>query len=114
MKTIKLRTILAFILLTMSSSFAISQTNINKNEDFKVVGFHLDLRIQVMKPDALKDFASELASFGINTLLMEWEATFPFETHPIISNKYAYTKDEIDEFISHCEKVNHHPLRRWL
>jgi len=106
MKTIKLRTILAFILLTMSSSFAISQTNINKNEDFKVVGFHLDLRIQVMKPDALKDFASELASFGINTLLMEWEATFPFETHPIISNKYAYTKDEIDEFISHCEKLN--------
>lgn len=78
-------------------------TNVN---DFKVVGFHLDLRIQVMKPEALKDFAKELAGKGINTLIMEWEGTFPFEKHPLIPNKYAYTKNEIKEFISFCSGLN--------
>lgn len=106
MKITKLIPILALILLLMGSTLAISSSELSKKEDFKVVGFHLDLRIQVMKLDALKNFASELASFGINTILMEWEATFPFETHPLIPNKYAYSKAEIDDFINHCEKLN--------
>lgn len=77
----------------------------NNNKEFSIKGFHLDLRIQVMKLDALKDFADELSSFGINTLIMEWEATFPFESHPLIPNKYAYTKEEIAEFIRHCRNL---------
>lgn len=72
---------------------------------FPVKGFHLDLRIQVMKPEALKAFANELAAFGINTLVMEWEATFPFESHPVIPNRHAYTKAEIAGFVSHCKKL---------
>lgn len=69
---------------------------------FKVKGFHLYFRVQVMPLPALKAFIDELASFGINTLVMEWEASFPFQQHAIISNKYAYTEDDVKEIIAYC------------
>ncbi len=73
--------------------------------DFKVKGFHIDLRIQVMTPQALHEFATELAGFGINTLVMEWEASYPYEKHATISNKLAYTRDEIHSFIRYCKQL---------
>ncbi|HEU5052443.1 MAG TPA: beta-N-acetylhexosaminidase [Hanamia sp.] len=78
---------------------------IAQQKDFVIKGFHLDLRIQVMKMDALKKFAKTLSEDGINTLVMEWEGTFPFEKHPLIPNRYAYTKEEIKSFISYCGKL---------
>jgi hypothetical protein len=47
--------------------------------------------------------AEELAGFGFNTLIMEWEATFPYSGHPLIPNRYAYTKEEISGFIAYCK-----------
>ena len=55
-----------------------------------------------MKMGALKKFAKTLSESGINTLVMEWEGTFPFEKHPLIPNRYAYTKQEIKSFINYC------------
>ncbi len=69
---------------------------------FIIKGFHLDLRIQVMTMDTLKAFALKLSEGGINTLIMEWEGTYPFEKHPLIPNRYAYTKSEIVSFIKYC------------
>ncbi|OBX26071.1 N-acetyl-beta-hexosaminidase [Gelidibacter algens] len=84
-----------------------AQNRVNtENHDFKVKGFHLDLRIQVMTPNALKAFATELAGFGMNTLVMEWEGTYPFEKHATISNKYSYSREEVKDFIDHCEKLD--------
>lgn len=95
-----------FMLLLLVAGMAIGHSEPDKKDKkFTIKGFHLDLRIQVMKLDALKDFADELSSHGINTLIMEWEATFPFESHPVISNQYAYTKEEIADFINYCEKL---------
>ncbi|MBL1409375.1 beta-N-acetylhexosaminidase [Sphingobacterium faecale] len=74
-------------------------------QDFAVRGFHLDLRIQVMKMPALKKFAKQLHEGGINTLIMEWEATYPFENHPLIPNQFAYTKNEVKEFVRYCEDL---------
>src|SRR5690606_6642815 len=73
--------------------------------DFKVKGFHLDLRIQVMTPQALHEFAEELADFGINTLVMEYEASYPYEKHATISNHLAYSRQEVKAFIAHCEQL---------
>ncbi len=70
--------------------------------NFAVRGFHLDLRIQVMTMPALKNFALRLSQSGINTLIMEYEATYPFEKHPMIPNRYAYTKKEIEDFVAYC------------
>jgi hypothetical protein len=78
---------------------------IAQQKDFVIKGFHLDLRIQVMKMDASKKFAKTLSEDGVNTLIMEWEGTFPFEKHPLIPNRYAYTKEEIKSFISYCGKL---------
>lgn len=70
--------------------------------DFSVKGFHIDLRIQPMPIAALRTLADELADFGLNTLLVEWEATYPYDRHAIISNEYAYTRDELKSFVSYC------------
>ncbi|MCH7412093.1 family 20 glycosylhydrolase [Belliella sp. R4-6] len=84
--------------------FAENTWDTNK-KDFKIKGFHLDLRIQVMTPEALKDFAEEMHGFGLNTLIVEWEGTYPFSKHATISNEYSYSRQEIEDFISFCEKL---------
>ena len=53
---------------------SISQAKTNVSEDsLSIRGFHLDLRLQVMKMPALKNFALHLSKQGINTLVMENE-----------------------------------------
>src|SRR6059058_5083000 len=76
-----------FSVLFAITLFLFSQPATAQEKDFVVKGFHLDLRIQVMKMDALKAFAKKLSEQGINTLVMEWEGTYPFEKHPLIPNK---------------------------
>ncbi|MBL8024882.1 MAG: family 20 glycosylhydrolase [Fibrobacteres bacterium] len=76
-----------------------------KQRAFTVKGFHLDLRVQVMKMDALKALARDISEMGLNTLVMEWEATFPFKTNPLIPSAYAYTGKEVAEFLSYCKKL---------
>jgi hexosaminidase len=91
--------ILLVIVFAFFRSYAQNET---KQQPFIVKGFHIDLRIQVMTMDALKAFALKLSGLGINTLIMEWEGTYPFEKHPMIPNRYAYTKAEIVSFIKYC------------
>jgi hexosaminidase len=95
--------ILLLILICLQAGF--SQIPHNPENQFKVRGFHLDLRIQVMPMPALKDFAKKLSQSGINTLIMEWEGTYPFEKHPLIPNRYAYTKAEIVDFVKYCNTL---------
>ena len=49
--------------------------------DFAVKGIYIDLRTQVMTVPALTTVAKKAAAEGINTLIMEYEATFPFDKH---------------------------------
>jgi hypothetical protein len=72
---------------------------------FKFVGLHIDLRIQVMPFEALCHEVREAARMGFNTLLIEWEATFPFRKHAVISNAFAYTPEEIKKFIGLCSQL---------
>jgi hexosaminidase len=72
----------------------------------QIKGFHLDLRIQVMKMPALKAFAKNLSAGGVNTLVMEWEATYPFQNQPLIANRYAYTREDIKSFVAYCKSIN--------
>lgn len=70
--------------------------------DFTIKGFHIDLRIQVMPMAALRRYAATLAEFGLNTLLIEWEAAYPYEQYGVISNEYAYTREEVVSFVAYC------------
>lgn len=83
----------------------LAQTKPDVVKDFAVKGYHLDLRIQVIKMPALKAFVKKLKDNGINTIIMEWEATYPFQKYPIIANQYAYTKAEITSFMKYCDSL---------
>ncbi len=98
------------LLFSMMMAFATgpllrAQEPAARGGDFAIRGFHLDLRVQVMTMKALKGFAQKLSKAGINTLVMEWEASYPFEKHPLIPNRYAYSRAEIDSFIKYCGKL---------
>jgi hypothetical protein len=80
--------------------------SLRASADFAVKAFHLDLRIQVMTLPALKSFAQQLHANGVNTLIMEYEATYPFEKHPLVPNRYAYTRADIGSFITFCQSLN--------
>lgn len=94
---------LFFLLLIFIFNQAPAQTA--AAHDFAVKAFHLDLRIQVMTMPALKGFAQRLQQGGINTLILEYEATYPYQKHPLIANSYAYTKSEITSFIAFCNRL---------
>src|SRR3954470_14686925 len=95
--------LLIFVLLiNLNTTFAQSKAGENT---FPVRGFHLDLRVQVMTMDALRSFVTKLSKEGINTIVMEWEATYPFQKHPLIPNRFAYTKDEVISFIKYCNSL---------
>ncbi len=73
--------------------------------DFTIKGFHIDLRIQVMPMAALRKYVAELAEFGLNTLLIEWEGAYPYDQHAVISNEYAYTREEVVSFVAYCARL---------
>jgi len=75
----------------------------SKSDDFSVVAYHVDLRVQIMPMPTLKALAKEISTLGFNTLIMEWEATYPYKQHSIISNRYAYSREEVTEFINYSE-----------
>ena len=75
----------------------------SKSDHFSVVAYHVDLRVQIMPMPTLKALAKEISALGFNTLIMEWEATYPYKQHSIISNRYAYSREEVTEFINYSE-----------
>src|ERR1700755_1191438 len=106
--------ILIFI-ISLAAFFNLNaQTSTASPDPFIVKGFHIDLRIQIMTMDALKASALKLSKQGINTIVMEWEGTYPFEKHPLIPNRYAYTKAEVASFIKYCAdlKIDVIPLQQ--
>ncbi len=94
----QIKRIVFLIVIGLMNHFGIT----GQNQNFAVKGFHLDLRSEVMTMPALKTFAKELSDLKINTLVMEWEATFPYKMNATITNKYGYKPQEIKEFISYC------------
>lgn len=97
--------IIASVVIGSNRNLQAQETALEIEDNFKIRGFHLDLRIQVMTPKALENFAKELADFGLNTLIVEWEATYPFKNHATISNELSYSREEIKSFISYCNNL---------
>ena len=109
------RLVAAAILLLLFSSVSAQETiavlgfdannKTSKSDDFSVVAYHVDLRVQIMPMPTLKALAKEISALGFNTLIMEWEATYPYKQHSIISNRYAYSREEVTEFINYSESL---------
>src|ERR1700754_2932024 len=105
MKTCLYRGLLLMLLIT-ASKLSASIIHVNKPDSVIVKGFHIDMRIQVMKMPALKKFVAHLSSQGINTLLMEWEGSYPYQKDPLIPNRFAYSQQEIRDFVSYCQGLH--------
>ncbi len=113
MKIFMYRLVAAAILLLLFSFVSAQKTiavlgfdandKTSKSDDFSVVAYHVDLRVQIMPMPTLKALAKEISALGFNTLIMEWEATYPYQQHSIISNRYAYSREEVIEFINYSE-----------
>ena len=89
----------------LSSSLFSSNKITNNSEDFAVKAFHVDLRTEVMTLSALKDLAKQLSDIGVNTMVMEWEGTYSYDKHATLSNKYAYSREDIQSFVSYCSSL---------
>ena len=98
----KLIILISILFVGLSSAFAAEKTT---TSDFGVNAFYVDCRAQVITIDALHELALDLSTKGINTLLMEWEGTFPFEKHATLSNELAYSKKEIEGFVAYCTEL---------
>ncbi|MFD2937451.1 beta-N-acetylhexosaminidase [Spirosoma flavum] len=98
--------LLGLLFMALALNPALSQQTSQPVPKTPVKGFHLDLRIQVMTMPALKELAQKLQKQGINTLIMEWEATYPFEKHLMIPNRYAYSRSEVTSFIKYCNSLS--------
>ncbi|HVV56475.1 MAG TPA: family 20 glycosylhydrolase, partial [Mucilaginibacter sp.] len=96
------RSLILLLLCLLTAKAVFPQELVSSQNSFRVRGFHLDLRIQVMPMPELKAFAKKLSENGINTLIMEWEGTYPYKNHPLISNRYAYTRAQIVDFVKYC------------
>lgn len=100
------RNYLLLVILMAGVNLSLSAKCFKTPDSVVVKGFHLDLRIQVMTMPALKKFVDHLGNKGINTIIMEWEGSYPFVKEPLISNRYAYSRAEVTEFIQYC-KLKH-------
>ncbi len=72
---------------------------------FEVRGLHIDLRTQTMTIDALKATALAASKDGLNTIIMEWEANYPFQRNATLRGRYAYSVEEVKDFIGYCESL---------
>lgn len=86
--------------LASISVYAAVQTN-----EFAVRGIYIDMRTQVMTLPALKSTVKKAAAEGINTVIMEYEASFPFDKHATLCNAYHFTADEVNDFVQYCTSV---------
>lgn len=74
-------------------------------EDFEIRAMHIDMRSEVMTMPALRQLALKASRNGINALIMEWEASFPFQKHATLRNAYAFTPGEVRDFVSYCSSL---------
>jgi Glycosyl hydrolase family 20, catalytic domain len=72
---------------------------------YPIVGVHLDLKYVMPSKAYLWRWVRDLPTFGINTLLLEYEDKFPFQRHPFMREVGAFTTDELRDFLSAARAV---------
>lgn len=93
----------AFLLMVTLCAASVSAQE--RTEDFEQKVMYVDFRAEVHTVDALKQLAKKVAAEGFTAMLLEYEATFPFEKHATIQNRYAFTKDEITGLVAYCKDL---------
>lgn len=95
----KVLCLLTFLCLLLTSRVSVSA------KPFEVRAVYLDFRTQVMTMPAMKAFVADAAGKGMNAVVVEWEASFPFKENLVLRNRYAFSEDEVRDFISYCSSL---------
>ncbi len=75
-------------------------------KSFEVRAVYLDFRTQVMTMPAMKAFVADAAAKGMNAVVVEWEATFPFKDNLVLRNRLAFSEAEVEDFIGYCSSLD--------
>mgnify|MGYP001202713801 CR=1 FL=1 len=75
-----------------------------------IVGVHLDLKYMTASKAYLTRWIQMLPQMGINTLLIEYEDKFPYQSHPYLKAPGAFTPDELRAFLALARKVGLMPV----
>ena len=94
---------IAILLALLAATF--SMVAQNNSYDFKEKVMYVDFRSEVHTIDALKQLAQKVAADGFTCMMLEYEATFPFEKHATLQNRYAFTKEEIKDYVAYCDRL---------
>ena len=79
---------------------------IQDKPDVSTRSFHLDLRTHKYKPAFIKEIFHLLAKFKYNTVVIEYQDTFPFEKEKFITGDIYYKKEQIAEIKKAAEDNN--------
>lgn len=93
------------LFLALMSCSAVLKAQPEYTSEFGAKVMYVDFRTQVHTMQSLKELADKCAHMGMNTMLLEYEATFPFEKHATLKNQYAFTKEEIAGYVEYCGKL---------
>lgn len=94
---------IAILLALLAATF--SMVAQNNSYAFKEKVMYVDFRSEVHTIDALKQLAQKVAADGFTCMMLEYEATFPFEKHATLQNRYAFTKEEIKDYVAYCDRL---------
>ncbi len=86
------------LLLTMALFLPLQ----SKAGDFNVKAFYVDHRAEVMTLPALERLVDKASGLGMNAIVMEWEATFPFEENATLRNPYTFTCEDAHELVTYA------------
>lgn len=73
-------------------------------ESFAVRAFYVDHRTEVMTLPALESLVDKASECGMTHIVMEWEATFPFEANSTLRSEGAFTREEFAGFMDYAQK----------
>jgi len=90
------------VLLSLLTVATLSAQEKPPTKEFEVRAMYVDCRTEVITMNAIKALAADIAAQGMNTMLIEYEATFPFKQHASLCNQYSYTEAEICDLVAYC------------
>lgn len=95
-----MRRYLLSVLLLLTGGATLSRAG-----DFDVRAVYVDHRTQVMTLPALKELALQASRGGMNAMVVEYEASFPFQENGTLCGPDAFTRDEVEDLVDYCASI---------
>src|ERR1051325_6319586 len=89
----------------LASDQQLAQVEMHDWPSLTIRGIHLDLKYMMHRVDYLNSWLESLASYKINTLLLEYEDKFPYRQYPVLRHKAAFNENELRAFLARARSL---------